>query len=68
MWLKKLEKLTRNLKEIEGTHELSFEQLFPPEFVSKHSRYPHAKALFDAAPFNIESQEDFENLDPVEMD
>jgi len=65
---RKLKKLTKDLKKIEGTRELSLEQLLPPEFISRHSQFSSVQELFNAGPFNIESQDDFENLDPAEMD
>lgn len=56
---RRLEKLQKDIEENAGLEEISFNELFNPEFMQKHSRFASAEALREASPFKIESEESF---------
>jgi hypothetical protein len=62
----KLERLSRNAQNVNGP--VAFDDLFPPEFMRRHTDFPTIQALAEASGFKIESQEDFEVIPDAEWD
>jgi len=67
--IKGLGKIQNNLKrssdEIEklsGPQNVSFNDLFPREFMSKHTRFASIDEMVKKSPFKVESEEDFKNI------
>ncbi len=48
---KKLERLQKNAEQLDGKHSISFDDLFPAEFMRAHSSFTSMQALLDASPF-----------------
>jgi len=65
---RKLEELQRKAKDLQGKQGVSFAELFPSEFIRKHTDYESFENLLDASGFNLESQEDFEHIPDEEWD
>jgi hypothetical protein len=51
-----LDKLERNLEKIDGTHQVTGEELLPDSFIRKNTKFETHKAFFDAS--GIKSQEE----------
>lgn len=65
---KQLKQMQRAAKELEGTHEISFEKLFTKSFMKKYTNYSTFDELLDAGNFVVNSQEDLEAIPPDEFD
>jgi hypothetical protein len=65
---KKIEKLTKNASLLEGDHVVALTDLLTPEFVSKHTEFANAEALFSGSSFKIEAPEDFAAIPDEEWD
>jgi hypothetical protein len=65
---KNLKKLEQKVEEIGGENQVSFAELFPDNFMSKYTNFPSIEVFFEAGNYEINSQEDLEALDEVELD
>ncbi|MBC3492376.1 hypothetical protein [Pseudomonas taiwanensis] len=54
-----LDKLLKNMKELEGSHQVTLGELMGPDFISAHSRFANLEELFAASGFKVETKEDF---------
>ena len=63
---RELEDMGRRVQELDGEHTVSFDKLFPSEFVQKHSSMDSMQDLMDKSGFKIEGQEDFEGVPDAE--
>ena len=52
-----LDRLARNAEALDGTHEISFDELFPDAFIRRHTNYPSLTAMVDAS--GMENPEEF---------
>jgi len=46
---RKLQTLQRKLQALDATHEVSFNELFPDEFVRRHTRFTTLQEMIDAS-------------------
>ena len=65
---KDLSEMARRAEELDGTHEVPLNDLFPQTFMQKHSRFSSFNQFLDASPFTVETSEDFDAIPDVEMD
>lgn len=65
---KRLKDMERKARELDGTHEVRFADLFSSEFMRKHTQYETINDFFDATGFKLDSQQDFEDLPEDELD
>lgn len=63
-----LQELADKAKELEGGHEVSFDELFTEQFMSTHTNFSNFNELLDASPFEVNSNEDFEAIPDDEFD
>jgi hypothetical protein len=63
-----LNKLIKNIKEMEGTHQVKLTDILHPAFVSAHSTYSDLEALFKASGFKIDTPEDFKAVPDDQWD
>ena len=73
--IKGLDKLQRQLKDLEqrakslhGEHQVSFEELFPAEFMRKHTEFPSIGEMVAASGYKVETTDDFEKIPAAEWD
>lgn len=64
--------LTKFVKELEKKVEqargdVSFPELFDPNFMTTYTNYSSIDEFFKMSPFDIKNQEDFEELDEIEF-
>lgn len=59
---RKAKELERRLQSLGGTHSVSMEDLFPPEFMQSYTDFGTFAEMMNASGFKVESQEDFDNL------
>lgn len=59
---KNLNKLTNEIEKISGPHNVTLNDLFPHEFMSKHTRFASIDDMVKKSPFKVESEEDFKNI------
>jgi hypothetical protein len=62
----KLDRLSRNAQNINGP--VAFDDLFPPEFMRRHTDFTTIQTMAEVSGFKIESQEDFEAIPEAEWD
>lgn len=65
---KTLSTIADNARELEGTHNVSLDDLLTPEFVARNTRFADADALFNAGGFSTSSQEEFEAIPEETLD
>lgn len=56
---KGLDKLLKNMVELQGHHEIPLTEKMPPKFVAEHSKFATLKELFDASGLDWDSPEAF---------
>lgn len=59
---KKMKEITDKLDSIEGSHSVSFPELFHEQFMQQHTSHSSIDAMFKASGFSIASKEDFERI------
>ncbi len=47
---------------------VAFDDLFPPEFMRRHTSFPTIQAMADASGFKIESQQDIDAVPDADWD
>lgn len=65
VFLKNLEKAS---KELDGEHQVSFDDLFTTPFMRKHTNFSTFDEFLNDGNFVVNSEEDFENIPDVDMD
>lgn len=65
---KKLDKLAKNAKKLDGEHSVPVPELLTPSFVARHTRFKSADELFDSSGFKIEGPEDFKAIPDEKWD
>lgn len=63
-----LKRLGKATKELEKTNFVSFEELFNPSFMSKHTSFQDFEEFLLNGGFNVNSREDFEAIPDEAMD
>lgn len=63
-----LDRLAENAAAIDGTNAVSFEELFPPDFMGTHTDADSMAAFLEASPWDVESKADFEAIPEDEFD
>jgi hypothetical protein len=66
--IKELEGLEQRAKDLNGTHELKFEEILTSEFMNKYTDYFSINEMLDASGFKIESNEDFDKIPVDKLD
>jgi len=56
--LRKLRDLQRNAEHLAGEHSVLLTELFPDEFMLRHTEFPSIGLMFAASGFKVESTED----------
>jgi hypothetical protein len=56
---RKLKKIENNAQRLEGKNYIPLTDLFPSEFIKKHTEFSSIDDMFNESPFLIESAEDF---------
>lgn len=67
-FLSKIRELGRRAEEMDGDHSVPLAELFPDEFVLRHTDFPTFADLIAASGFRVESQEDFSAIPDNEWD
>ncbi|NUT60143.1 hypothetical protein [Herbaspirillum sp. C9C3] len=63
-----LKQLAENASKIDGTQNVPLPDLLTPEFMSAHTRFPNAQALFDGSGFKLDSVEDLKAIPDEDWD
>ncbi|USD22150.1 hypothetical protein MJO52_03165 [Microbulbifer variabilis] len=63
-----LNDLLKKVKENSGQHQVSFSEMFNPQFISANSEFSDIDSLFQAGGFKVESKEDFEAIPDQEWE
>ena len=59
---RELEKIQSKAKNLEGTKNVPFKELFTQEFLRKYTDFSSLDDMFQKSGFNINSQDDFKNI------
>ena len=62
------DELEKKLEEIGGSNQVSFGELFPDSFISTHTDFETIEELFEESDYEVESEEDFEQIPDEEWD
>lgn len=65
---KRLNKLAKNAREINGENKVSFAELFTEDFMSKYTNFSSFDELLKAGNFIVNSTEDFKAIPDDEFD
>ena len=65
---KRLQELQRNAEELDGTHSVTLETLFPDFFMLKNTNFATITEMFEKSGFSFEGQEEFEALPEDQLD
>ncbi len=65
---KQLKQMQKGAKELSGTKQISFSELFTTSFMHKYTSFSSMDELLKAGGFHAESQEDFESIPDSEFD
>lgn len=63
-----LDNLRRGAEALEGEHSIPLTELFPVDFLRKHTEFESLEDMFQASGFMVESREDFEKIPDDEWD
>ncbi|WP_196606606.1 hypothetical protein [Pectinatus frisingensis] len=66
--LNNLQKLADNAKKLDGTHNVSFSELFTEAFMSKHTNQSSIEDFISEGGFVVNSAEDFKAIPDEEFD
>jgi hypothetical protein len=66
--LRKLRDLQRKAEQLDGEHSVSFNELFPDEFMLRNTEFPSVGSMFEASGFKVESSEDMAAIPDEEWD
>ena len=61
-WNSGINKLAQKLNKLDGTHDVSYDELFNSSFMGRYSQYSTIDEFFDAGGFEFETEEDFEKI------
>lgn len=64
----KLDNLKRKAEAIDGTHQVSFSELFNASFMRSHTNLESFDALIEAGGFKVETEDDFKAIPEQEWD
>lgn len=65
---KNLKNLKKNIAQVGGVHNVSFDELFNTEFMRKNTSYETIDEMFEFSGFKLESNADFEAIPISELD
>lgn len=65
---KKLNELQQNADDLSGEQNLTFEELFPDEFMTQFTDYSSMENMISQSQFEVESPEDFKAIPDPEWD
>lgn len=57
-----LRKMQERAKQLAGPHELTFNEMFSPDFMRARTQFGSIQELFDASGFQFETQEDYTRI------
>jgi hypothetical protein len=63
-----LDKQERKLKKLDGTHNVSYYELFNASFMNRYTQHSTIDEFFVAGGFEFETEEDFEQIPEEEVD
>lgn len=63
-----LDRLAENAGAIDGELDVSFDELFTPDFMRTFSDYDSIDAFLEASPWTVESREDFNRIPSADFD
>jgi hypothetical protein len=63
-----LDKLIKNAKELDGTHQVQLSELMNSSFIAAHSQFSDLDSLITASGFKVESAADFAAIPDDEWD
>jgi hypothetical protein len=64
----KLKNLQNNANKISGNNKVPFNELFPESFMKMHTLFSSIQEMFDNSPFEINSSDDFLEIEKEELD
>ena len=63
-----LKKIEKGVKELSGTHKVSFDKIFTTSFMKKYTNFATIDELLTSGGFNAETNEEFEAIPEDELD
>ena len=66
--LDELTRLQKRVEELEGTHQVPFDQAFPPDFMIEFTDFTSIDEMFEASGFKADTEKDFAAIPDDEWD
>lgn len=63
-----LDRLQDRIDEVDGETTVTFDELFPADFMKTYTEFDSIQALFKASPWSVETGADFEAIPEDEFD
>lgn len=63
-----LDQLESDLESVDGKNSVSFEELFPEDFMRTHTEYGSIELFFEESPWTVETEEDFKRIPADKFD
>lgn len=64
----KVGEIADNARSLDGENEVSFGELFTDSFVDSHTDFETIDGFFDASPWEVEDEEDFDAIPETDLD
>lgn len=66
--LDELQKLQKRLEELDGSHQIPFDEMFEPAFMIEFTDFTSIDEMFEASGYKVENDEDFAAIPDAEWD
>ena len=66
--INKLEKTAKTAKELDGEHQIPFDDMFTKSFMRKYTNFSTFDELLEAGNFTVNSQKNFEDIPDSDLD
>ena len=64
----KFDELENKADDLDGENEVKFDELFNPDFMKKYTNFISIDEMFEKSSFEVNSEEDFEEIPEEELD
>lgn len=66
--VKKLNQISKNAEDIKNKTTVEITELLTDKFISSNTKFHNLDELFEKSPFEIKTQDDFNNIPDIELD
>lgn len=59
---KRLRELAKGAKQLDGEHDVPFDEMFPPGFMKRYTTFESIEKMMEASGYKVENAEDFKAI------